>query len=54
MTSKYEQFNSAMDKILKADPKKVKDAMDAEKRERERTRKAKRASSARASDARKS
>jgi hypothetical protein len=30
----YERFNTAMDKILRADPKIVKAAMDEEKRER--------------------
>jgi hypothetical protein len=30
----YEQFNTAMDKILRADPKIVKAAMEEEKRER--------------------
>jgi hypothetical protein len=30
----YQTFNQAMDKILKADPAKVKAAMDEEKRER--------------------
>jgi hypothetical protein len=30
----YEQFNKAMDTILRADPKAVKEAMEAEKRER--------------------
>jgi hypothetical protein len=45
----FENFNVAMDKILKADPKAVKDAMEAEKQEREDQRKAKRASADHAS-----
>lgn len=45
----YETFNSAMDAILKANPKVVKAAMEEEKAEREKQRKAKRASAARAS-----
>ena len=47
--SEYDNFNKAMDTILKADPKAVKDAMEAEKQEREDQRKAKRASADRAS-----
>ena len=39
----YERFNEAMDTLLKADPAKVKAAMETEKKEREETRKAKRA-----------
>lgn len=39
----YEQFNTAMDKILRADPKIVKAAMEEEKRERAANPKAKRA-----------
>ncbi len=42
-------FNKAMDTILRADPVKVKAAMEAEQRERAATRKVKRASVARAS-----
>jgi hypothetical protein len=42
----YEQFNSAMDKILKADPARVKAQMEAEKKEREEKRKAKKQPSA--------
>lgn len=38
----YQEFNSAMDTILKADPAKVKGEMEADKREREEHRKAKR------------
>jgi hypothetical protein len=37
----YEKFNRAMDKLLKADPKVIKDKMDEEKRERETRRVAK-------------
>jgi len=48
-SNEYRTFNKAMDTILKADPKAVKDAMDAEKREREEQRKTKRASADRAS-----
>lgn len=39
----YEQFNTAMDTILRADPKIVKAAMEEEKRERAANPKAKRA-----------
>ncbi len=35
----FQEFNSAMDTILKADPVKVKAEMEAEKREREEQRK---------------
>lgn len=45
----FQEFNSAMDTILKADPKAVKDAMEAEKQERENQRKAKRSSADHAS-----
>lgn len=38
----YEQFSNAMDAILRADPAKVKAQMEAEKKEREERRKAKR------------
>lgn len=37
----YERFNEAMNKLLKADPKTVKAAMEAEKKERAEKRKAK-------------
>jgi hypothetical protein len=40
----YEQFNSAMDAILKADPKAVKDSMEAEKRANAEKRKTKKSS----------
>lgn len=40
----YDNFNKAMEKILKADPKIVKGAMEAEKRERAKERKAKKES----------
>jgi hypothetical protein len=39
--SESETFDAAMDAILKADPAKVKAQMDAEKKEREEQRKAK-------------
>ena len=42
--TEYENFNSAMDRILKADPAEVKAEMEAEKREREEKRKAKKSS----------
>jgi hypothetical protein len=42
-SSEYEAFNSAMDSILKADPAKVKAQMEAEKKQREESRKAKKA-----------
>jgi hypothetical protein len=38
----YNTFSKAMDTILKADPKAVKAAMEADKQNREETRKAKR------------
>lgn len=44
--SEYDTFNSAMDTILKADPAKVKAQMEAEKKEREEQRKAKKQPSA--------
>lgn len=40
-----EQFDANMDKLLKANPKIIREAMEQEKREREAERKAKRASS---------
>ena len=46
-SEEYDNFNSAMDTILKADPKAVKEKMEAEKREREEQRKAKRATAKR-------
>ena len=39
----FDEFNSAMDTILKADPAKVKAQMEADKKEREEKRKAKKA-----------
>jgi len=39
--SEFDAFNTAMDKILKADPAKVKAQMEAEKKEREEKRKEK-------------
>jgi hypothetical protein len=42
----FQEFNSAMDTILKADPEKVKAEMEADKREREEQRKAKKPPSA--------
>jgi hypothetical protein len=42
----YSTFNRAMDSILHADPKAVRDAMDAEKRENAAKRKAKKTPSA--------
>jgi hypothetical protein len=48
-SNEYRTFNKAMDTILKADPKAVKDAMEAEKQEREDQRKAKRSSADHAS-----
>ena len=42
----FQEFNSAMDTILKADPAKVKAEMEADKEAREEARKAKRAPSA--------
>jgi hypothetical protein len=47
--SEFEAFDAAMDKLLEADPKIVKVAMEQEKKEREAARKAKRASSVPAS-----
>jgi hypothetical protein len=44
--SELDNFNSAMDTILKADPKAVKEAMEAEKRENAEKRKAKKQPSA--------
>jgi hypothetical protein len=50
--SEYDTFNVAMDKLLKADPKAIKDQMEEEKKDREKKRKAKKSSaSARASRA---
>jgi hypothetical protein len=43
MPTEYEKFNRAMDTILRADPAKVKAQMKAAKREREETRKARKA-----------
>jgi len=45
MSKEYEQFNDAMDTILKADPKTVKQQMEEDMRQRAEARKAKRASS---------
>ena len=42
----FQEFNAAMDTILKADPAKVKAEMDEDKRLREETRKAKKQPSA--------
>jgi hypothetical protein len=42
----FQEFNSAMDAILKADPAKVKAEMDEEKRQRDEERKAKKPPSA--------
>jgi hypothetical protein len=42
----YQEFNVAMDTILKADPAKVKAEMDEEKRERDEQRRAKKEPSA--------
>jgi hypothetical protein len=39
--SEFDAFNTAMDKILKADPAKAKAQMEAEKKEREEKRKEK-------------
>lgn len=36
-SNEFQKFDAAMDTILKADPKAVKDAMDAEKQERQQT-----------------
>jgi hypothetical protein len=44
--SEYDTFNSAMGKILRADPAKVKAQMEAEKKEREEKRKVRKQSSA--------
>jgi hypothetical protein len=44
--NELDTFNSAMDKILRADPKTVKAQMEAEKRQREELRKAKKQPSA--------
>lgn len=41
-SEEFEKFDSAMDKLLKVRPQVVKDAMDAEKKERAEERKAKR------------
>jgi hypothetical protein len=50
--SEYDNFSAAMDKLLKADPKVVKEAMEANKKERSKKRKAKKSSAlARASRA---
>ena len=46
--SEYENFNRTMDLILKANPQAVKQAMEADKKARERKRKAKPASSSHA------
>jgi hypothetical protein len=51
-STEYERFNEAMATILKADPKAVKAAMEAEKKERAERRKAKRASAVPASSVR--
>jgi len=40
----FEKFDAAMDKLLKASPQVVKDAMEAEKKERAEERKAKKSS----------
>jgi hypothetical protein len=45
-TAEYDKFNTAMDTILKADPVKIKAEMEADKREREEQRKAKKQPSA--------
>jgi hypothetical protein len=45
-STEYETFSKAMDKTLKADPAKVKAQMEAEKKEREEQRKAKKQPSA--------
>jgi len=45
-TREFQEFNAAMDKILKADPVKVKAEMEADKIAREEQRKAKRLPSA--------
>ena len=45
-TSQYETFNTAMSTILKADPKAVKAAMEADKQDRAKKRKAKKSPSA--------
>jgi hypothetical protein len=51
-TAEYDNFNAAMDELLKADPKAVKEQMEANKKERAKKRKAKKSSaSARASRA---
>jgi hypothetical protein len=42
----FDEFNSAMDTILKADPAKVKAQMEADKKQREEQRKAKKQPSA--------
>jgi hypothetical protein len=42
----YDNFNAAMDKLLKANPKTIKDAMEEEKKDREKRRKAKKSSAA--------
>ena len=46
----FQNFNTAMDTILKANPQAVKDAMERDKEERARKRKAKRSSAVRASN----
>jgi hypothetical protein len=40
-SEEYDRFNSAMDRILKADPKAVKAAMEVEKQDRKNKRKTK-------------
>lgn len=52
--TEYERFDDAMDMLLKVPPQIVKDAMEAEKRERAEARKTKRTSVSRASVGRKS
>ena len=44
--SEFDKFNAAMDKILRADPAKVKAEMEDDKRQREEARKAKKLPSA--------
>jgi len=41
VNKEFNEFNAAMKQILKADPKTIKDQMEAEKKEREQKRKAK-------------
>lgn len=43
-SSEFEDFNAAMDAILKADPKIIKEQMEQDARDRAKARKAKRAS----------